>query len=459
MNSFLERFEQAILDHKLIEEKQAILVAVSGGVDSMVLVHAFNQLSEKYGWRLQIAHLNHQLRGRSSDADERLVRQTATRLGIKVVVKKADVRLFASKENVSIEMAARQIRHQFLAEVARRHNIRSIAVAHHADDQVELFFLRLFRGAGSEGLAGMDWAAPSPVGPSRRLIRPLLGFSKDELKEWAASEKLRFREDRTNRSLDILRNRVRHELLPLLKAKYQPAIFRTTLRLMEIARAESEFLAQSLGESAMGKEFSLLPTALQRRLLQSGLIRLGIDPNFVLIEELRRSEASPVMVGPEIIVERDNSGDVRLRAVPRSSFNRQRLALSLSACPSEFSFSGVQIQWSISPWKKKTIRTLAPKQSSLPSGVEIFDAGKIGDSIVLRHWQRGDRFQPIGMSVPVKLQDLFVNQKIPRDQRHKLLVLATDTGELVWVEGVRISERFKLDKDTQSQLKWSWRRA
>ncbi len=426
----------------------------------MALIHALNRLSEKYGWRLQIAHLNHQLRGRASEADERLVRRTATRLGIEAVVKKADVGAFAKKRKISIEMAARQVRHEFLAEVARRNDIASIALAHHANDQVELFFLRLLRGASSEGLAGMDWSALSPVDPTRRLIRPLLGFSKAELVEWAALEKIPFREDRTNRSFNMLRNRVRHELLPLLKAKYQPAIFRTTLRLMEIARAESEFLDRSAGELAGGgKEFSLLPLALQRRLIQSGLIRLGVDPNFELIEELRRSEDSPVMVGPEIVVERDNSGQVRLRAVPRSNFGSERLALSLTGGPNKFSFSGVQIQWSITLWKKGMIRTLAPKESSAPRGVELFDVGKIGDSIVLRHWERGDRFQPIGMSVSVKLQDLFVNQKIPRDQRHKLLVLAIDNGELVWVEGLRISERFKLDKDTVSQLKWSWRRA
>src|ERR1051326_827328 len=139
----------------LLKRGQRVLVAVSGGVDSMVLLDILDRLRDSQSWQITVAHLNHQLRGRSSDADERLVREIAKVRGLPIVVERREVRAVAREEKVSIEMAARKARHDFLAGAARERGIRSVALAHHADDQVELFFLRLFRGSGSEGLAGM----------------------------------------------------------------------------------------------------------------------------------------------------------------------------------------------------------------------------------------------------------------------------------------------------------------
>jgi len=141
----------------------ALLVAVSGGVDSMVLLHVLNSLAPEWGWKLAVAHFNHQLRGRSSDRDEALVCRTAAALKLTVTVGQGDVKAFAKQSGLSLEMAARKLRHEFLARTARAGGITTIALAHHADDQVELFFLRLLRGAGGEGLAGMRGRAPSPM--------------------------------------------------------------------------------------------------------------------------------------------------------------------------------------------------------------------------------------------------------------------------------------------------------
>ncbi len=158
---------------KLLRRGQAILVAVSGGLDSMVLLHVLHELSLKNGWRLTIAHLNHQLRGRHSDADERLVWQSAKELRLPIRIGCADVRRFARGHNLSVEMAARKLRHDFLARVATQRKISTVALAHHADDQLELFFLRLFRGSGGEGLAGMKWRNHSPANRKIELVRPL----------------------------------------------------------------------------------------------------------------------------------------------------------------------------------------------------------------------------------------------------------------------------------------------
>jgi len=155
VSELLQQVERQIQNHRLLKRGQKILVAVSGGLDSMVLLHCLQALSAKRRWKLAVAHFNHQLRGRSSDADETLVRQTASALKLPFVAGSANVQAFAAKSKLSVEMAARKLRHEFFARVARERHIQVVALAHHADDQVELFFLRLLRGAGGEGVAGM----------------------------------------------------------------------------------------------------------------------------------------------------------------------------------------------------------------------------------------------------------------------------------------------------------------
>jgi len=155
VTDLLQRVEENIQNRRLLERGQTILVAVSGGLDSMALLHSLHKLSSRHQWKLTIAHFNHQLRGRSSDADEKLVRKTAAAMRLPFVAGRANVKEFAQQSKTSVEMAARKLRHDFFARVARERKIRVVALAHHADDQVELFFLRILRGAGGEGLAGM----------------------------------------------------------------------------------------------------------------------------------------------------------------------------------------------------------------------------------------------------------------------------------------------------------------
>src|SRR6185369_14429513 len=247
----------------------------------MVLLRVLHDLMQEHGWRLTVAHFNHQLRGRSSDADERFVRQTAERWGIPFTAGHADkviasvpsstaVKAFARQHNLSLEMAARRLRHDFLARTARQQKTPTIALGHHADDQVELFFLRLLRGTGGEGLAGMKWSNPSPSDQRVRLVRPLLGCSRKEIEEFARNKKIAFREDQTNAALEFLRNRFRHELLPMLVKQYQPALSKTVLRLMDVLGAEYELVMEQATNWLKTRQpiFDSLPVAVQRRALQ-----------------------------------------------------------------------------------------------------------------------------------------------------------------------------------------------
>ena len=193
MTDLLQRVEQNIQTRRLLKRGQAVLVTVSGGLDSMTLLQILYVLSARHRWKLTVAHFNHQLRGRSSDADEQLVRKTAAGLKLPLVAARAKVREYADKSKLSIEMAARKLRHEFYARVARERKLSVVALAHHADDQVELFFLRALRGAGGEGLAGMKWCSRSPVNGKVMLIRPLLDMTKSELRGFAREKMLGFR--------------------------------------------------------------------------------------------------------------------------------------------------------------------------------------------------------------------------------------------------------------------------
>jgi tRNA(Ile)-lysidine synthase len=344
-----------------------------------------------------------------------------------------------------------------------------------------LFFLRVLRGAGGAGLAGMKWRSPSPVNRKISLVRPLLDVTKDELRDFARRNKIHFREDGTNARLNTPRNRIRNELLPLLRRKYQPALAKAVLRLMEIVGAEADTIGEmarqwldiscrSRGDEAQIKSgkrkaesgkletphvvsytFASLPVAVQRRVLQLQLASLGVAPDFDLVEGLRQSADLPVSVGSKFSVLRDAAGKMSLRSRPSAEFRPNELAVNLAGRVGEVVFDGMSIHWHLNTGRR----------FSLPGGQkarEFFEADRVGNEITLRHWRAGDRFQPMGFKSGAKLQDLFTNAKIPRARRHSLIVAETAGGEIFWVEGLRMAENFKLTPRTRRRFIWRWHR-
>lgn len=439
MAELVQRVLRNLTVHQLVPRDGQIVVAVSGGLDSMVLLAVLKQLAAQQEWRLTVAHGHHQLRGAEADADERFVRETAGAYGFPLVAERLPVAAVRRQTRESLEMAARRLRHQFLARTAEQAGIGTIALAHHADDQAELVLLRLLRGSGGEGLGGMGWSDPSPAHPGLRLIRPLLDLTKAELQEFAVRAPISFREDSSNRDRRILRNRIRHELLPWLQQEFNPALVRVLGRTAQVLGAEAGFVAASAQrwrQARRRKAFGQLPVALQRAVLRQQLWEQGAPGDFDLVERLRL-DASPVSTDPATRLERTPSGEIRRRPLPsREPVPREAIPLRIGTKPRTVSLAGRTITISVGPFRG------VPRRSR--AGEESFDARAVGPAITLRHWQDGDRFQPLGFPAAAKLQDLFVNRKVPAARRRSLALGVTASGEIFWVEGLAPGERFKV---------------
>jgi tRNA(Ile)-lysidine synthase len=361
-----------------------ILVGVSGGADSLALLDALVRL----GWRPHVCHLNHRWRGAASEADAAFVRQLARQRGLPVTI--ATLR----RRNPAVpptEAAGREARLAFFERVARKTGISTLVLAHTADDQAETVLMRLIRGAGPTGLAGI--AAERRLG-KLRVVRPLLEVTRAEVLQYLAAHGLKWREDATNRDRRYLRNRIRQELLPLLERDYNPGIRDVLRRTAEIFRAEAA------AEPAAGERREI------RR--QLGALR------FRQVEEIRKRWAGP--------------WPVNLRGVTRLPQLGIRLTtdspLRCNICYTKIGDSGA-----------------------------VLDAVAVGRRPFVRTWREGDRFQPLGMKGAKKLQDFFVDEKVPRQNRGRVpLVCATD-GRIAWVVGYRIAEPFKVTPQTKRVLR------
>ena len=433
MDGFLQRLRRHWTE-RFGTAPRHLVVAVSGGLDSMVLLHALHHLRRKFPWELTVAHAHHGLRGADADADAEWVRSQAALLGIPCRVEHLPVRATAKASRESLEMAARRLRHAFLARSAVTTGSFEVVLAHHAQDQAELILLRLLRGAGSEGLAGMKESALSPADQRVTLLRPFLPFERSELERFARDRGVAHREDASNHDLSIPRNRIRHRLIPDWMTHHSPALPRILARIADIAAQEADYLreqARRWRESARPDPWDSLHVALQRAILRSELLEQGRSAEFEVVERLRRARAS---------------GTEKSAPVPRSGKSTRR-ERRRAVEPWTVSFEGPQGECPLSDGARLQWRRL---KRSMPfdQGWEQFDATTLPERVALRHRQPGDRFQPLGQSNPARLQNLFINRRIPAPQRERLWVLDLGGGILAWVEGFPAGERHRLGPAT-----------
>jgi tRNA(Ile)-lysidine synthase len=415
---------------KMLEPGKALLVGVSGGPDSVALLDVL----VKCGWRPHVCHLNHQLRGPASDADAEFVRDLAARYGLESTI---EWRKVASDEG-----GARRARHEFFTEVAAKTGLQKLALAHTADDQAETFLLRLLRGAGVPGLVGI-W--PERQLGKLRVIRPMLKVRRDEVLEYLKTAGLTFREDASNADTRYTRNRVRHELLPLLERDFNPAIREVLVNTAEILRDEDFYLLHHVAQrfymtvcqndTLNVKALANCPVAIQRRVLRfwlGGDAESAPSFSFDQIEAVRHAALGD---SPSAEV------DLPYELVAYREYEWLRKA-------SRRELEAVRGRWPLSLSGETVIGELDVRFVVGEEG-ERFDAEALGKDLFVRTWESGDRFQPLGMSEEKKLQDFFVDEKVPRRRRGRVPLVCAADGRIAWVVGHRIAEPFKVTERTR----------
>ncbi len=446
MIALIDEFKDNLRLHRLVRSGDIVVVAVSGGSDSMALLECWSRVAGIQEVEIVVAHANHCLRGVESDLDESFVAQAAQLRGLKFIGQRLDVRAEAERCRVSLEMAARSLRHQFLAETAIDCGARTVSVAHHADDQTELVLLRFLRGAGGDGLAGMHWSGPSSANPGIRIVRPLLNVSKARILDFLADNRIDFRDDASNLDLSIPRNRVRHQLIPALIESYSPGLHSCLARTADLVGSDAEFLnleAVRWLEAKPRSEFTQLHVALQRAVIRRQLWGLGHVASFELVERLRLNQ-SPTTGIRGVLLRRLDCGEVvEVTKTETSGHLAGAVTVKMHEHAGFVEFGRWRIEWlrELPSVKAQNWRDVA--------GAERFDAEVVGREIRFRFWKPGDCFQPLGFDRPGKVQNLFVNRKIPQSLRYQLVVSETIDGEVFWIQSLPPGERFKVRESTR----------
>ena len=464
MDPLAERVLVSVRRQELIPPGGRVLVAVSGGGDSVALLHLLAELAEREAVALAgVAHFNHRLRPPASDEDERFCRDLATRFGLPFVVESADVAELARSERISVEHAGHRVRHAFFKRAASRLGACRVALGHTIDDQAETYLLRLLRGAGAAGF--------SAIRPRIGLVvRPLLNVSRAALRAYLASQPASFREDASNLDRRVPRNRIRHDLIPSLRV-YSPRVVEVLAREAEIARADEEWLARaanelgaSLVQSTKGgvevdaAGLAALHPALGRRVARDALVRVsGRAVGFDHIERLRRlAEDAPTRIDfPRCRAERI-AGVIRLTArAGRGTVARVEPFAYRLEVPGEVSVpeagvtisaepAGPELFWSLTFSGPQTAKKYTPERV-----VAVAAAGPFA----VRSWQPGDRFRPLGLhGHRKKLQDLFVDRKVSRADRARIPLVLDAQDRIVWVVGQGVSDDFRVTRGAASVL-------
>jgi len=459
MSSLAGRVRTAILDHDLLPAGTAVVAAVSGGADSVALLHILAGLAPGMGFDLAVAHLDHRLRGERSERDAAFVEALAARLALPFVAGRADVRARARRNGISLEMAAREARYAFLGRVCRETGATHVATGHTADDQAETVLLKLLRGAGMTGLSGM------PCKVRRRsvtVVRPLMDVTRSQIVDYLQRRRLAWVEDETNRSPAFLRNRVRHEVLPLLAHRLNPQVREILRRTADVLRADSAWLDElasgileecvavegTKGESKPVLDVGRLqryPLAAQRRVLRHWLQRCGVPVEEVgyaavlrlesLIRATRGTRSVPLAAG--WAVHREYAHLVVARGAESAPAYRLNVPLPGEIVVEPY---GLRITAAID-------RGVTPRERGKPGALPtetLLSRRAVGRrKLVVRSWRPGDRIRLPGVEGRRKLQDVFVDTKTPRRRRSSLPVLECGR-EIVWLPGYRVAEGWQV---------------
>jgi tRNA(Ile)-lysidine synthase len=463
---------QQLLDEGLLTRDEHLVVGVSGGADSVALLHVLLDLNEKFGWglRLHVAHLNHQLRGTEAEKDAAFVLALSDSLSLPCTIESRDVAAIAGAEGIGVEEIGRRERYAFFERVCLQTGAKTVAVGHHADDRAETILHRILRGTGLRGLAGMPRSRPLSPDSDIRLIRPLLVVQRQAIRTYLSDSGITFREDRSNASHEPVRNRLRNIIIPQIESAVNPQVRDALVRLGEQARWVDDFVREtvertfdSLVVSRTDQVLVVNGEALARksRILQTELVRLAYRSFGLGEQDLGFSH---MIAALDLIADPGSGKQVQL---PGGMMLEKRYHQLVFCLPSEepretiaeevaihlpgrtvLSMRRLQIECRVDDVAPEDISRLRRAGSSVE---EYVDFSSIRPPLVVRPRRPGDRFLPLGAPGSKKLSDFLADQKVDPKERERVPVLCDRLGP-IWVIGFRIDDRVKLTALTRRVL-------
>lgn len=461
-----------IKKHRLVTGGEKLVVAVSGGPDSVCLLYLLSKLQKELDIKLHIAHLNHQLRGADSAADAAYVAALSHKLGIPATIESRDVKSYQSQRRLSPEEAAREVRYSFLAQVATAVGAGRVSVGHTADDHIETILMHLLRGSGTRGLRGLlpasRWQSAEGC---LTIIRPLLELTREETTAYCRLHRLHPHTDTSNLSLEPFRNRIRHQLLPELR-KYNPQVAEALLRTARIAADDSDFIdtevarlwnkvaRQGEGSVVIDKAgFATLPPALKRHLLRAAIESLlgnlkdiGAGHIEAIMDALDKPAGKVIGLpdGLKFTIEYDR---YVLAPDPASlcPFPVLKGETELSI-PGRTGTPGWDIEAAVLPYSRT-----GEAGANAADFTAYFDYTKTGNRLSVRPHHPGDRFQPLGINQPKKLNAFMIDARIPQAWRRRIPIVCSPE-QVLWVVGYRIDERSKVTDNTRRILRLEFKR-
>ncbi|MGH7496355.1 MAG: tRNA lysidine(34) synthetase TilS [bacterium] len=442
-------------------------MAVSGGVDSCVLLDLLQQVRAEWELQLTVGHVHHGLRGEAADRDALFVAALAAQHGLPILTERVEVQNYAHRHRVSLETAGRKLRYRALDRMRQQCGASILVTGHHRDDQVETVLAHLLRGSGWRGLAGMSSRNLLPKS-EMEILRPLLSFSRKQILGYAQERKLAWREDHTNTEVQFQRNRIRHELLPLLRQRFNPGVETQLLRLANISSQTEAYLEhvtqEALAEVTVTQEIGKIVLDLQRfwkyfRVIQAGMVRFTIRRLLNAEVTLTFAETARIV---DLLLPPANQ---RMASRTRRYLWRNVVEVAIDRTGAAFRFvrpapetqilvdgqrrllteAGV----SVGVWQEKDPGTWRQR---VAWHLQFVDAAAIHGPLSVRFPRVGDRFRPLGMTGFKKLSDFFIDSKIPYHKRANIPLVECERG-IVWVCGYRLDDRFKVTAATQSMLR------